>query len=258
MKRILGHVVSLLVTGLAVSAALPACTENDQSVFVRGVLAPSLNRQNNFCTYTDDPQQPQLFSGVADFGVRDTYRGVLLVGNQMIGRGDPAGARAEPNRVHIDGGIVRVTDPNGGLIREFTATASGFADPQSNNTPDYGVVQLTLLDAPTRDLLLPTLTNRAVSRSVNANVRIFGRTLSGTAVESSEFIFPIRVCNGCLVTFPPGSNDATSANVPNCDAVPLSTGEQGPCQIGQDEPVPCTSCRGLPACDPKVFEFTTP
>src|SRR6476619_497025 len=53
MKRILGHVVSLLVVGLAVSAALPACATNDQTIFIRNALAPAITRTNGICTYTN-------------------------------------------------------------------------------------------------------------------------------------------------------------------------------------------------------------
>jgi len=256
MKRILGHALSLLAIGLAVSAALPACAENDQSIFVRAVLAPSQNRQNGTCTYTDDPQQPQLLAGSADLGVRDNYLGILLVGNQMIPRGDPSNSRAESNRVHIEGGVVRVTDPNGVSIREFTSSAAGFADPQNNNTPDYGLIALTLIDAPTRDILLQGLTSRGLTKSVVVHVKVFGKSLGGTDIESDEFVFPLRVCNGCLVSFPAGTSDDTRPidQRPNCLLTPAASGGTTtfPCFAGQDEVTPCNLCIGRAACDPKT------
>lgn len=254
MKRIWGHVVALLVTGLSVSAVLPACVENDQSIFIRAALAPSTNRQNGACTYTDDPQQPQLFSGALDVGVRDNYFGVLLVGNQMIPRGDPGNARAESMRIHLNGGIVRLTELDGATISEFTSSAMGFADPQNNNAPDYGVVGFTLIDAPSAGILRGRLPNRAATVTVLAYVKAYGTTLGGKEIESDEFQLPIRVCNGCLVTFPAGTNDTTQPG-PNCLLAP--SGAQGastaaPCTIGQDEAVPCTLCQGRPVCDPRT------
>lgn len=254
MKRILGHVVSLLVAGLGISAALPACTDNDQSIFIRAALAPSTNRQQGACVYTDDPQQPQLFEGLLDVGVTDSYRGIFLVGNQMIARGDPANARAESLRAHINGGIVRVTRTDGTVIREFTSYATGFADPQNNNSPDYGVMQLVALDAPTAAILRAELPNRGVSVQVLANIKAFGITTGGKELESAEYQFPIRVCNGCLVYFPDGVNDTTrpAAEQPNCLLAPSAGATQGqvaPCAKGQDEPVSCRSCLGLPVCD---------
>lgn len=261
MKRILGHVVTLLVCALGVSAAAPACTDNDQSLFIRNVLAPAQNRQNGSCTYTDDPQQPGLFEGTLDIGVRDNYFGVFLVGNQMIPRGDPLAARAESMRAHINGGIVRVTRTDGTLLREFTSSATGFADPQNNNQADFGVMGLIALDAPTaqilRDVLSAEATNarvnvRTLSIQVLSNIKVFGKTLGGTDLESAEFQFPIRVCIGCLVNFPAGVNDSSKDPRQNCLGTPTTTGavvQVLPCFSGQDEGVNCKNCNGRPACD---------
>src|SRR5690349_18291684 len=105
MKRILGRVVVVCAAAVVIGAAAPACVENDQSIFIRAVLAPSTNRQNGACIYTNDPQQTVSLNGKLDVGIRDNYFAIALVGNQMIGRGDPASARAESNRVHLNGAV---------------------------------------------------------------------------------------------------------------------------------------------------------
>lgn len=46
-------------------------------------------------------------------------------------------------------------------------------------------------------------------------ITLNGRTIDGTTVNSNEFIFPVRVCNGCLIEYPPEAVDTTQA-VPNC------------------------------------------
>jgi hypothetical protein len=250
MKRILRHVASLFVVGLAAAAAVPACATNDQTIFIRSALAPSINRQQGGCVYTADPTQNQLFEARADLGVTDSYFSVLLVGNQMIPRSDSLDNRAESNRVHINGAIVRVTEADGTLIREFTSLATGFADPASTNTPSYATVGVVALDAPTRDILLPQLPNRTVSKTILINIKAFGTSLGGKDVESGEFQLPMQVCNGCLVTFV-DSTDPTQAT-PNCKK-PLAmalTPATAPCFTGQDELVPCQICQGRPACDP--------
>lgn len=251
MKRIWGHVLSVCATGLALSAVVPACAENDQSIFVRAVLAPSTNRTNGICVYTDDPQQTQLFEGFLDVGVRDNYLAVVLVGNQMIPRGDPNNTRAESNRVHLNGAVVRVTEPDGALINEFTSLATGFADPQANNNPDYGLMGVTAIDAPTKDRIAAQLPNRTATKLVIVNIKAFGKTVGGVDVESGEFQFPIRTCNGCLVSFA-NADDPAQQPRPNCKNA-LTAGAGGattPCFVGQDEAVPCQLCQGRPACDP--------
>jgi hypothetical protein len=253
MKRILGRVVVVLASTLVIGAVAPACVENDQSIFVRSVLAPSANRQNGQCLYTDDPQQAQLFEGTFDVGVRDNYFAIVLVGNQLIARGDPAAVRAEPNRVHLNGAVVRVTEPNGNQLAEFTSLATGFADIQSNNNPDYGTMGIVGIDAPTAATLRGLIPNRTTTRQILLNIKAFGKTLGGVDLESGEFQLPLRVCNGCLVTFT-GANDAAQQPNPNCLA-PLgaggAAGAQSPCFAGQDEPVPCQLCQGRAACDPR-------
>ena len=253
MKRILGRVVVVCASALVIGAVTPACVENDQSIFVRSVLGPSTNRQNGSCTYTDDPQQATLFEGTFDVGVRDNYFAVVLVGSQMLQRGDPASARAEPNRVHLNGAVVRVTEPNGNQIAEFTSLATGFADIQQNNNPDFGTMGIVGIDAPTAATLRGLLPNRTTTRQILLNIKAFGKTLGGVDLESGEFQQPVKVCNGCLVSFS-GANDPAQTPNPNCLAAVGTggaTGGQLPCFPGQDEPVPCQLCQGRPACDPR-------
>lgn len=252
MKRIWGHVVSVVAVALAASAVTPACATNDQTIFIRAALAPSANRQAGGCVYTSDPTQTELFEAHADLGLTDSYTTVLLVGNQLISRSDSLSNRAESNRVHINGAIVRVTQADGTLIREFTSQATGFADPASNGTPAYASIGVIALDAPTRDILLPSLPNRAVSKTITINIKAFGTTLGGKDVESGEFLLPMQVCNGCLVDFSSG-NDPTQPQ-PNClkPSAMMQTVSTQPCFRGQDEPVLCQSCLGSRvACDPK-------
>ncbi|HSO38734.1 MAG TPA: hypothetical protein VLT33_39665 [Labilithrix sp.] len=257
MKRIWGYVVSLLAAGTLVGSALPACATNDQTIFIHGVLAPSANRQGGSCTYNSDPQQAFLFQPLVDIGLTDSYSAVLLVGNQLIPRGDPQANRAESNRVHINGGIVRVDNPDGTPIREFTSLSTGFNDPQNNNTPGYGPIGLVVLDAPTKDALLPSVQARGTSRTVLVTVKVFGTSLGGVDVESGEFQFPMQVCRGCLVL--QDGYDSTSKTQPrNCDKpaeLSSATSTTGPCYIGQDLAISCRNCRGLRSpdiCDPNV------
>jgi hypothetical protein len=254
MKRIWGHVVSVLVVGMAVSAVVPACATNDQTIFIKGALAPSLNRTNGICTYTNDATQPGLFQARLDLGLADSYFAILLVGNQLISRSDPQNNRAESNRVHINGAVVRVTETDGSLIREFTSPSTGFADPGNNGAAEYGVIGVVGLDAPTRDLILPTLPNRRVSKTVLMNFKAFGTSLGGEDVESGEYQLPMQVCNGCLVDFTTG-NDDTAMEQPNCAKVATQSAATNttPCFTGQDEMVKCETCvKTRPACNPQT------
>lgn len=251
MKRTIGRVVAVCASMIVIGAVAPACVENDQSIFIRSVLAPSLNRQNGACTYTDDPQQPLLFEGLVDVGIRDNYFAVVLVGSQMLQRGEPASGRAEPNRVHLNGAVVRVTEPNGALIAEFTSLATGFADVQQNNNPDYGVMGIIGIDAPTAQTLRGQLPNRDSTKQVVLQLKAFGKSLGGVDLESSEYQFPLRVCNGCLVNF--ATADTARPLEEQCTGAVAAGGggaQQLPCFPGQDEPTPCQLCSDKAVCNP--------
>lgn len=248
MKRLFGHGFAAVAVGVLATAFTPACAENDSSVFVRMAIGPSTNRQNGSCLYTSDPTQPMLSEGVVDAALRDTYSPMLLVGNQLVPRGDANATRAESNRVHVNGAVVRVTDPNGGTIGEFTSLGSSYLDPQLNNAPSYGPVAVDAIDPPTMRKIAESFGGG--SKLVVANIKVFGRTLGGVDVESGEFQLPIRVCKGCLIDF-------TSGDDPAFDGVdcrlPLAEGGGGqttaPCALGQDELTPCQLCaKALDAC----------
>lgn len=251
MKRISGHVVSLLVAGLAVSAAAPACAENDQTIFIRGLLAPSVTRQAGSCSWTDDPTQPFLLAPQLDVGLTDSYFGVLLVANQLIARGDPNNNRAESNRVHVEGAVVSISTADGRFLREFTSYGTTFLDPQNNNTPAFAPLGLTLFDKPAKDMIFAELPNREARKTVLITVKAFGTSTGGKEVESGDFQVPLDICNGCLVSFG-DSNDPALMVQPNCGkALAAATGtDDGPCFIGQDVSIPCQLCPGNPRCDP--------
>lgn len=252
MKRLLGH--AFAVSMFAVALIPAACADNDQSIFIRSVLAPPQNRQNGACLYTPDPTQPVISEGVLDLAFRKTYDPQLVAGSQMIGRGESANTRAESNRVHINGASVRVTDANGGSIAEFSTVGSGFLETQLNNIPSLGIVSISAIDEPTAAKIAP-LVGRPVFdyKQVIANIKIFGKTLGGIDLESGEFQFPIKVCFGCLVSFSGADDPAVTGT--DC-TLPPATGAgqvQQPCAYGQDEAISCTSCKQ--ARDPAVAEI---
>jgi hypothetical protein len=247
MKRFLGHALSVVTVGVVALVAAPACVENNQSIYIQRVLAPPTARVNNVCQYTADPQALPLFEGVLDGAVRDTYVAVMMVGSQLIPRGDNTQTRAEPNRSYINGFVIKITEPDGETeIGEFTSTASGFLDPAQATQPDLDVVATTVLDATTTGKLIQGISGTQ-TKLVVANIKAFGKTLGGVDLESGEFQFPIRVCNGCLITFDTADDPATP-NVRECNR-PSDVAGTLPCTPGQDEFTPCFTCSATrPAC----------
>ena len=246
MNRLIGQAFGVVTLGVVATAFTPACAENDQSIFIRNVLGPAQNRQNNTCVYSSDPAQTAISEGILDVGIADSYVASLLVGSQLIARGDATDTRGESNRARLDGAVVRVTDPNGGSLGEFTSLGTGFVEPQLNNQPSFGPFFITALDSATIQKIAAQIPPKQTKLLI-ANIKVFGRTLGGVDLETGEFQYPIRVCNGCLVSFATGNDPATTEL--DC-TLPLDTagGNNLPCNPGQDESTPCQLCLDKPIC----------
>jgi hypothetical protein len=226
---------------LGTSTSLAACNAEEldggsrRVVFIRSALAPpAAAGPSGACAYTPDLNAPALFTGTADLGVRDDYRLTVLV--QSV---DKTVATS------ISDAHVTVTETDGTLIREFTQTTAGFVE-----AGGYGLASFIGIDAPTRDLLLGSVPTRQVTHTVVVHVELTGTDpATGSSAGSPEFQFPVKVCNGCLVSFATG-NDPGSSVQPNC-LKPVASDIHLPCATGQDEQVPCELCVGArPACDP--------
>ena len=74
-------------------------------------------------------------------------------------------------------------------------------------------------------------------------ISFFGHTLDGRMAGSEEFVFPVDVCNGCLIQF---RNDPNYP-IPNCMGT-AATQLPDPCQLGEDVPIDCTMCSDVAGC----------
>jgi hypothetical protein len=219
------------------------------TIYIRNVQSPPANRQNGQCIYLADPTAEFLAEGTLDVDVRDSYQATLLVGSQMLARGDSLNTRAESNRVHLNGAVVDITNPDGSDINSFTSTGTGFVDPQTANASSFGLLAVTVIDAATSAKIGGQLSANGTPKLVLANIKAFGKTLGGVDVETGQFQFPIRVCKGCLITFALGDDPATpgrDCNLPlsssTATAGSTSTSIPVPCNLGQDEVVDCRLC----------------
>jgi hypothetical protein len=203
MKRILLHVGVTVGTALVVGAIVSACAHNDASLFVRGVLAPTIP-SNGTCAYTADPTQAAISVGAADlsFNSLATYSPVFLVGNQIISQANVDQDQAETSRIIINGAITRITDLAGGdvismlqamcsppsgskdlaacatgqalgksvtvPINPFSTVEAGAIEPGTGTTASYGTVQVTIVDNATVSLLRTYFTNAIMMNGASA------------------------------------------------------------------------------------------
>jgi hypothetical protein len=252
--------VAAMLAGLAGFGG-GGCVDVESMIFIRQVNLPkSTGTSGSGCIIEPNPEGPFIAHGVLDVAFRREYIAGLVVGSQIVTRGNKAQIKTETSRVRIEGIEARVEDARGLLAwGPYTIPATGFIDPAVDVTPSYGAVDATLIGADfgaQMALALAANPSRTGLHFTSIS-RVFGHTLGGQSVQSGEFHFPITVCYGCLIVYPAEANDPKVAPNPNCD-LPQSTGSSlsAGCTPGQDEQIDCRVCKASfpndPICEPPV------
>jgi hypothetical protein len=237
-----------LVSALAVGAAAvasPGCAESEAMIFIRQVQARVATGSTG-CIPDASPSSTFIEEGILDVEFRLQYDAALLVGNQLVPRGNSSQLRTETSRIALQGAVVRVQDSNG-VVQwgPVTVPGSGFIDPASGTNPSYGLTDAILLGPEYGARLQAELSGMpGLRRHLTAIVKVFGRTLGGLNVDSGEWQFPLTVCFGCLLTFPREAEDPKVMPRPNCMAsATTGTTILSPCAVGQDDKVDCRVCK---------------
>lgn len=248
------------------AALVPSCADNNQSIFIRQIQA----LQAPECTVTSDATAFTSPTGFVDVGIATNYVLHPLVGNQLLARGDARQARAEPNRVQLEGAEVELVKPSGetvaigGLPNPYSVIATGTIDPTASADATYGVTQLEVIPpvfmAGYRQLLAKG--GPGTTETIHAKIKVFGHTLGGTAVETGVFTYPITACYGCGVSVPAEAVDL-KISARNCKGVSATstagTAQRTICFTGQDAFTDCRTCQGvLPLCTPCDAAATDP
>lgn len=238
---------SVIAAALLGSASLSAagCADNGSTLFIQGVIALKAPE----CVYKADPGGTLLGSGTLDVALRSTYTAGVLVGNQYTPRGDKENLRTESTRVLLKGAEITLTDSQGkeiscgsGCQGTFSVYGSGFANSADSQDPGFGPFIAEVIPEAVGNWAAGQLgVNREAALTLIAEIRVFGETTGGQEIESGTFTYPIRVCYGCLISYPLAAMDL-SVDPPTCSSsvrdTPASTG----CLLGQDAPVDCRLC----------------
>jgi hypothetical protein len=245
MKRFWVRAVTGCFGVAAVSALTIACAHNDQTLFIQGVMPPPATQTGGVCSYTTSQTSAFLFSGTYDVGLGASYPLVMQLGNQMLPRSTGVAAdpiHAESSRISLQGADITITHPDGSAVQRadgsnasFETLGSAFVDVGSGGTPGLGILGVTGIDQGTTKALCTQLTDPGQRIDLVLNVKVFGKTLGGTDVESQNFTFPVSVCKGCLVD----RSDGCAVS-----ATPVATTGAKPCSPGADVPITCGSCVG--------------
>lgn len=82
-----------------------------------------------------------------------------------------------------------------------------------------------------------------VGSQINVRIVLEGQLADGTLVQSNEFWYPLNICNGCLVYFPP-----------DVDPRQLQENITVPCAPGQDDGVDTRLCYAYASAEPGQAE----
>lgn len=229
MRRVspLRLISTACVLGAATLLATASCADNDSSLFIKGAMAST-----GECVFEAEGDAPLALMGIMDVAYASTYTLPLLVGNQLIARGDADKLRTETARVVIRGAVVNVLTADGTTTRaSFSTNAGGFVDPASGSDPGWGTSFVNAISNELAEELRNDLPLFG-SEEFNVSVYVYGDTLGGDEVESSTLTFPLFICNGCLV-------DCSFADAAgDCNDFPPE-GLELSCFPGQDVPMPC-------------------
>lgn len=170
--------------------------------------------------------------------------------------GGLSGSNWEGNRVALNRAEIRYDGPDGigvPLPSVRTISISGTVEPGGIAIAEFEAIPPELGAILAQS---PLLQGRGDSYQINIRLRVFGETSAGNKVDSNEFVFPVDICQGCLVFTPTEAIDLSADITPNCrnlDGVGSAT-EVCESIRGQDEPLDCRlvcpTLTALPGGDP--------
>lgn len=235
MLRINGK--ALLFT-LALGLGASGCADNESSLFVEGVLDIS----SSDCVARPDASATFLSIGVLDLSLADGYVAAVQVGNQVTQQGNRDKLRTETSRIHLEGATGSVFTVDGQEL-DFEVIGTGFVHPAAGTDPGLAAMFVNIVTSEQ----IQTLRDAGPDAwgTMVVRFRVYGTTLGGKEIESGEYDFPISVCDGCLIQYPPAANSAPSGMPYECGLAAEDAEEVNVCYFGQDQRLNCTECAAV-------------
>jgi hypothetical protein len=224
MKRTGFSLAILVALGL-----LASCTDNRATFFVRDIKIPT-----DDCYIQADRNAPYRSSGTLDVALRDNYLISPLMENAMTSSLPLSPTTAESNRIQITGAQVRLNSEDGSDI-----SGGSFFIPTSALVEPGNVIGVTFEGIPSG------YADGVVEGTiVIIEFRMMGTTQGGQDVDTPWFAYPVYVCHGCLITFPPEAWDE-DLGCYDCNSIGSGGSIEEPCFPGQDDYVDCRLCASV-------------
>jgi len=184
-----------------------------------------------------DANTPFRPFGVLDVALTDTYYVNPLMENAGFESETLNPVTAESNRIYLTGAQVRIATASGEPVAsDFFVSTSGTIDPGNYGGTTFKAIPNGYVS------------DAYAGQTVIVEFKVLGVTGGGLEVDTPWFRYPVDVCYGCLVKFPP---EAWDDDLGCYDCNDLGTGGSidEPCFFGNDEYVDCRLCAGThPIC----------
>ncbi len=240
---------ALLPIVFGITSLLAGCAEDTPEIFVVG--------NQPFTAECEVPGASSQGSaelrtrGVLDLFITSAYQMLPAVQNRLVdsgtvrfavgGNGEGlVGQEWEANDVILQRALIRYEAPDAlgvPLPRELELDLSGAIPPAGSASIEMQVITPSI----GRTLANSRILREGTSLTLNLRIKFFGVTSAGRSVDSNEFVYPIELCYGCLLSTPPDAIDPEFPVQPNCrnsefsDTLDLAD----LCFTGQDALVDC-------------------
>jgi hypothetical protein len=147
----------------------------------------------------------------------------------------------EANNIQLRSATIRYDVPDGlnQQLGVLEVPLSGAIEPGGLASVELKVIEDSVAQSLAAN---PLIRDARIPVTINLRIKFQGQTVTGRDVDSNEFIYPIELCYGCLLTFPPTAIDTEYPVQPNCRGNLDAFNEDefsALCNIGQDAFVDC-------------------
>lgn len=249
-----------LFSGVLIILTMITCMENRSSFFIQDVKMP-----DDECVVSSDRDATYTTSGIWDIGMRGNYVVHPLVVNEMSSSKSLNPLMAQTNYVQIYGAWVTPLSPEdkSQLYSKYYISAPATVSPEGGAVSlSFTGIYTSVYDFisgidPQRYPTRSDLCANSISTTLLLRIKVVGKTTGGKDIETPYFYFPVTICCGCLVYFPPDAYDPETG-MHNC----LSGGstEEKICLPGQNNYIDCRACAGNnpQMCSPTSSGFRNP
>ena len=216
------------------------------------------------CLPSDD-DEVFVVSGIVDLALRDNYVVNPSIRNNLFNVGDIKGLGTQDGRISTNTIVLEQAEITyapldnivGNIPKTRTVPLSGtIAEGTTSVLSYFPLIEVEVMEALRSSDTFFLIDDRGDARPRRTSItilttfRVVGSTLDGRRVSSEEFVFPVEVCNGCMVQYPSGILEERNGGLFCPAQLPMTVEETTEETCGQligvdGVSVNCIDCQGM-------------